>query len=235
MSLRPKKMVSQFYLIYLKKFTTFCYAFCFLQKAFYGQQMNPVDEGYTIVNLEFMFLYCGTAYTQVTISSNGYVCLGNNTKCGNWMRPSPYDILVGLNHDLNPTRNGSGQIYFKSLARNSDLFVDAQDTVNCLYLAFEAANIFMITYDNVLPYTSKSKSNVSLQIFLLSDSQKYYVTFKFMSCPTDVYLEALSGLTHNIENKLQQISIMNPCTSSNVGQSGIWVIEVTSYSTGKLK
>ena len=72
-----------------------------------------MDEGYEVVDLGFTFKYFWSDYTPVSISPNGYVCLGDNSECYSFKRPSPYDILIGLNCDLDPTREGSGQIYYK--------------------------------------------------------------------------------------------------------------------------
>ena len=60
-----------------------------------------MNDGYAAVNLGFNVIYNGKEYAQVSISSNGYVCLGENTLCGSATRPtSYYDILVGLNYDF---------------------------------------------------------------------------------------------------------------------------------------
>ena len=144
--------------------------------------------GYYVANLDFTFVYFGKSYTQVSISSNGYVCMDINTACGNRMRPSPYDILVGLNYDLNSMRDGSGQIYYKNI--NDSTYVSLY--VNLLDSSFVPKNIFMITYDNVLPYETSSNSRVSFQIFLLTDSIKSYVIFKYTSCPIDLTLNAVT-------------------------------------------
>ena len=131
--------------------------------------------------------------------------MGDLSYCNNRIRPSPYDIIVGLNYDLDTTRNESGQIYYKSLNDSSLEF----SYVNLLDPSFVPKNIFMITYDNVLPFNTWSNSSVSFQIFLLADSFKSYVIFKYTSCPTDLDLWAPSGLL-NINNKaiLEEIHIV---------------------------
>jgi len=190
-----------------------------------------MDDNYTIANIDFEFVYFGKSYTQVTISPNGYVCFGINPACIYRDRPSPHDILVGLNYDLNTKRNGSGQI-FKSL-KDSTM---ASLYVNLLDPQFVPKNIFMITYDNVLPYETSSNSRVSFQIFLLTDSIKSYVIFKYTSCPNDLTLEASSGLNSNNNGNLTEILIPQDqeCSLSNVKQKGVWVSEVTTnYSLGK--
>ena len=51
-------------------------------------------------------------------------------------------------------------------------------------------------------------------------------------------LKALVGLNHNQSaNTLKEVAIDNgqQCLYSNVGQMGVWLSEVTSSTTGKLK
>jgi hypothetical protein len=191
---------------------------------------------YRVVELGFTFKYIGTEYTRVSISSNGYVCLGNNSKCGSYKRPSPNDILIGLNCDLNPRREGSGQIYYKRLDSNSLDFKLVKIYLNLFNPDFEPQQIFMITYDNVLPFSSVSTSVTSFQIYISIDSVKSFVTFKFKSCPSDLKYYTSSGLNYKrIDGSLQEVIIPNgqQCTGSNVGQTGVWVSDVTLE--GKLK
>jgi hypothetical protein len=159
------------------------------------------------------------------------VCFGKNVNCSKWIRPTPFDILVGLNYDLNPTRNASGQIYFKHLNTNSKAYT------NLLNPSFEPTNVFMITYDNVLPWSATSTSTASFQIFLLANSalKTTYVTFKFTSCLRGLSLRASSGLNYKTNNNLQEVIITDGqhCTSSNVGETGVWVTQVNNFSLGK--
>ena len=189
--------------------------------------------GYTVVNLGFSFKYCDKIYNTVSISVYVYICFGVVPACEQGIRPSPYDILVGLNYGLNPTIPGSGQIYYEILGSGSVDF-KAFTYVNILNPTFVHKNILIVTYDSVL-LTTNSDSRVSFQIFLLTDSIKSYVIFKFTSCPSGLTLRALSGLTFNYNGRLKTLIIPNyqHCISSNVGQTGVWVTEVTSYSLGK--
>jgi hypothetical protein len=191
---------------------------------------------YKVVDLGFAFKYIGKEYTQVSINPNGYVCLGDNYECGGRPRPSGHDILIGLNCDLNPKRNGSGQIYYKKLDSKSLDFTSVKIYLNLFNPDFEPQKIFMITYDNVLPFRPTSTSITSFQIYLSTDFVKSFVTFKFKSCPTDLPYFASSGLNYKrINGGLQEVIIPNgqQCTGSNVGQAGVWVSDVTSRS--KLK
>jgi len=168
----------------------------------------------------------------VSISSNGYVCLGDNLKCGSTTRPSPHNILIGLNCYLDPTREGSGQIYYTNLDSNSFDFESVKIYLNLFNPDFEPKQIFMITYDNVLPYLSFASSSVtSFQMYLSTDSVQSFVTLKYKSCPTDLNFYTSSGLNYKrIDGSLQEVIIANgqQCFGSNVGQTGVWVSDVTS-------
>jgi hypothetical protein len=193
-------------------------------------------RSYTLLDLGFTFKYFDNIYTEVSISLNGYVCLGNNYYCRLQTRPSGHDIVVGLNYYLDPTREESGHMYYKILDSNSSDFKSARIYLNLFNPDFEPQQIFMITYDNVLPFFRSSASVTSFQIYLSTDSVKSFVTFNFKSCPTDLTLEASSGLNYNRNDGiLQEVIIANgeQCKGSNVGQKGIWVSDVTSK--GKLK
>jgi len=150
----------------------------------YGTQIPSGDDSYTLANLGFSFSYFGSVFSQVSISINGYVCLGSNSGCRSVTRPTPHDILVGLNYDLNTGKSGSGQIYYQSLNSSSSYFTQAQGYVNRLDSSFRARNVFMVTYDRVLPHDSSCSNQTSFQVFLLTDGIKNYVAFKYELCPT---------------------------------------------------
>lgn len=192
-----------------------------------------MDISFKVIDIGFQFTYLGKSYSQVSISRYGYVCLSNNKQCDSMKRPSPHDILVGLNYDLNPLRNGSGQIYYQYLNAIDSKFAP-KTFVSLLSSTFEPNNIFIITFDNVLASSLSSTSRVSFSILFLADSEKTFVTFKYTSCPTDLNLLTSSGLNYNNDGKLEEILIPKDkqCTLSNVGQSGVWVTEVTSHSLG---
>jgi hypothetical protein len=196
-----------------------------------------MDDGYEVVDIGFKFRYFNTDYSQVSISSNGYVCLGNNSECKWSTRPSGHDILIGLNCDLNPKRNGSGQIYYTNLDSKSSDFTSAKIYLNLFNPEFEPQQMFMITYDNVLPpFWSASASITSFQIYLSTDFVKSFVAFKFKSCPKDLIYYALSGLNYKrIDGSLQEVIIPNgqQCSGTNVGQAGVWVSDLNSK--GKIK
>jgi hypothetical protein len=190
-----------------------------------------MGEGYYFdfdLDIGFVFKYFGTEYTQVSISSRGYVCLGNSSDCNG----RNFHILIGLCLNLDPRREGSGQIYYKKLDSNSLDFTSTKTYLNLFNPDFEPNHIFMITYDNVLPHSSDSNSITSFQINLSTDLVKSFVTFKFKSCPTDLNYDISSGLVYKRSLKGIKIVDGQQCIGSNVGQTGVWVSEVTTK--GKL-
>jgi hypothetical protein len=208
---------------------------------FNGTQIPSMRENYTLVELGFVFQYFDKEYTKVSISSNGYVCLGENIDCGSNLRLANHDILVGFNCNLDATRRGSGQIYYKDLEPNSVAFKSSKIYLNLFNPEFEPTKVFIIIYDNVLASddTGVSTSKVSFQIVLSSDSfKRSYVTFKYTSCPTDFSLRAPSGLNLKNDGVFEEVKIEDDqqCTGSNVGQAGVWVSEVTlkRYSKSNL-
>ena len=193
-----------------------------------------------MVNLGFTFKYFDIIYKKVSISPNGYVCLGYLSEFDMMgTRPVPYDIIVGLNHDLDPTREESGQIYYKKLELNSIDFNPTKAYLNLYDPDFEPVNIFMIKYYNVLSYDTILTSRIFFQIFLSSDlNRKYFITLKFTSCPIDLELLAPSGLTYMNSDgilQLEKISDGQQCPGSNVNKTGVWIYDVSSRGKTKLK
>ena len=204
----------------------------------YGTQIPSRNDGYTLVNLGFNFKFFDKEYTQVSISTNGYICLGNNTLCDNPKRQSPYDILVGLNYDLDPSRLGSGQIYYKHLSSDSDIIPKDVILVENFYqdTEFVPTNIFVITYDNVLTSEKTLNSTASFQIFLINDNSKSYVKFKYTSCLENLSSLVSSGINYkNNMHELQEVIIENgnECISSNLQFPGTWLINATKTSLSK--
>jgi hypothetical protein len=75
-----------------------------------------MNDGYSFLKLDFNYTFFDTVYTELSISPNGFVCLGINHECDQDIRPAPFDVLVILNYDLDTARSGSGQIYYKTLS-----------------------------------------------------------------------------------------------------------------------
>jgi hypothetical protein len=170
----------------------------------------------------------------VSISSNGYVCLGENTECGGYVRPTPYDIIVGLNYYLDPTKKESVQIFYQNLSINSSEFISAKQILKKFDSEFQPNNIFMVTYDNVLSFYISS-SGISFQVFFITNFKKSLIIMNYKSCPTNLNLYGSSGLTHiDNDGKWQEYIIENnqQCTGSNIDMQGVWVSEVTNILTG---
>jgi hypothetical protein len=203
-----------------------------LIKALFGLQVPSENDGCALVKLDFYFTYFDTIYKEISISTNGYICFGNNEFCKGSIRPSLSDILVTLNYDLDTTRIGSGQIYYKNLKEDSNEFILAKIYLNLFNPLFEPTNILMVTYDEVLSSDKALFSKVSFQVFLATDSRKSFVVYKYKSCPSELTLKASSGFTHKKNTDLIVIENGQQCSSSNVGQTGIWVVDVTRYATG---
>ena len=193
--------------------------------------LRPMTDSYELVNLNFAFEYLDTVYNELSISSNGYICLGNNQECGDIRSPSPFDVLVVLNYDLDSSRYGSGQIYIKDLGSDSYNFMLAKIYVNLFSPIFKPEKVFMITYDEVMSYDLSSFLKVSFQVFLYTDTVKSFVAYKYKLCATELTLKAPSGLSHKYNPEKIVIENGQQCTSSNVGQPGLWVFEVTESAS----
>ena len=170
----------------------------------------------------------------MSISTNGYVCLGDNSACNAYTSlPSPYNIIVGYSVDLDSTRSGSGQIYYLSLTSGTSDFTTAKGYVNLLNAAFNPTSIFQITYDGVLPFDNNNArtDKASFQIWLFSDGSRYYSVIKYTSLTTTGGNPGLEFLLSS--GSFSLIPFTNPLTSSNVGSTGIWVYETTSASAGR--
>ena len=201
-------------------------------KALYGSQIPASDDFYHITDYNYINYFGNQFYQSIIISTNGYICLGSNSQCGQATRPEG-DVIVGLNYDLDTTRLSSGQIYYSYLNTESNYFKMARQYVNIINSVFVPTFTVMITYDRVLPHLESSNSLTSFQIFLSISSIQSYVIFSYTSCPNDLNILAPSGLDHKVgESVYHMASITNWCNSSNVEQPGVWVFDVTS---GKLR
>ncbi len=174
----------------------------------------------------------------MSIYFDGYVCLGENRNCHLDQKETPHDALVGLYYDLDPNRVGSGQIYYKLLNSYTFEFKSTKACLNIHNPEFEPSEIFMITYDRVLSTNLKTDSRFSFQIFVSTDLLKNsIVSFKYTLCPTDINLKGTSGLNYKKYDgtlKIVKIDDDQQCTGSNVNQKGVWISDVTNYtSSGK--
>ena len=181
------------------------------------------DDNYGTISINFNFKYFGQSFTQLTISTNGYVNFGTSSSTsGNW--------ISALHYDLDTRR--SGGIYYQNLNSQSSDFNSIKSDINRLNTTFVPTNLFRVTYDNVPTYSASSYI-ASFQIVLASDASKSYVLGKYSSCLTSISsLNSIPGAYYLLSNG-QQMSIQipgNPCTNSNVNLAGTWVTDVTSIN-----
>jgi hypothetical protein len=194
----------------------------FVQKVL-GQLFTRGDDNYETVVINFNFNYYDTYYTQMIISTNGFVCFG---AIPNSMTASSGNAISALNYDL--ITSSSGGIYYQNLNSQSPDFNSIKSDLNRLNSNFVPTNLFRIMYLNVPAY-QQSSLIATFQIVLASDASKSYVLLKYSSCLSGASLRATPGLYYVSLSSGQQMSnqISNPCTSSNVNLGGTWVFDVS--------
>jgi hypothetical protein len=203
--------------------------YTWIKKKVLGQLIPRGDEYYETVSINFNFTYYDTYHTQLTMSTNGFVCFG--FVCVLTATASSGNAISALNYNLD-TRFGGG-IYYQYLNSQSSDFNSIKSDLNRLNSNFVPTNLFRISYDNVPNYLSSLWSGslrASFQIVLASDGTKSYILLKYTSCLSDVTLFSTPGLYY-LSNQLngQQMSnqFSNPCSSSNVNIGGTWVFDVS--------
>jgi len=92
-------------------------AFEWVEVSGMGTLVADGDDQVDMVSLPFTFRYFGNDYTNLSISSNGWIGFGSYSSSyfSNGDIPStdsPNNIIAGLWDDLNPTATGSGKIYY---------------------------------------------------------------------------------------------------------------------------
>ncbi len=187
------------------------------------------DENSGPVSINFNFNYFSQSFTQLAISTNGFVYFSLGLTSG-----SAYgNSISALNYDL--ITSTSGGIYYQNLNSQSGDFNSIKSDINRLDASFVPTNLFRITYDNV-PYYYSTSQLVSFQIILASSSTKSYVLLKYTTCLSSSYsIVATPGLYY-LSSSGQQLSnqISNPCTNSNVNLAGTWVFDVSSSNKTNL-
>jgi hypothetical protein len=195
----------------------------------YGTLFTRGDDNSGPVLINFNFNYFSQSFTQLTISTNGFVYFSLGSTSG-----SAYgNSISALNYDLD-TRT-SGGIYYQNLNSQSNAFNSIKSDLNRLDASFVPTNLFRITYDNVPNYGSGSYI-ASFQIILAGSSSKSFVLLKYTSCLSSSFsIGATPGLYYLSANG-QQLSnqITNPCTNSNVNLAGTWVFDVSSSNKTNL-
>jgi hypothetical protein len=165
--------------------------------------------------MSFNFNFFGRSYFELCIYTNGYVEFDD------------YNSIYALYYDLDTTE--SGGIYYQNLETTSNDFNLIKSDINRLNSAFNPANLFRITYDNV-PASRKNSFTqddalASFQIILATNGSSSYVLLKYTSC---IYLSSSykqPGFYHKFENgqEFSPNQFSNPCDSSNVNLTGTWV------------
>jgi hypothetical protein len=95
-----------------------------------GVSLDLGDDEYVLVSLPFSFPYYGINYTQVTISSNGWVAMGSQTSSylTNYGIPStsgPSAMIAGIWDDLDPGNTGApSDIYYYHDAVNHRFIIE---------------------------------------------------------------------------------------------------------------
>ena len=85
-----------------------------------GTQGPTTDDSQVTANLGFSFQFYGSLYTQMVVSSNGYLAIPgqNGTSYSNTVLPNaatPNGIICGYWCDLNPASAGSGGIRYQTV------------------------------------------------------------------------------------------------------------------------
>ena len=136
--------------------------------------------------------------------------------------PTPSNSISAYNMYFNYF-NWHPIIYQNALL--SDLILIQNQINQFVSNSFVPTNAFIITFQG-LTINSKPNDFVEFQVMLSSDSISSFVTINYCSCPFTNFLTQ-SGL-YFLNNGAQNIvSIVNPCTSSNVGFNGLWIFDVT--------
>jgi hypothetical protein len=187
----------------------------------FGTLFTRGDDNYGPVSINFNYKYYGTHYSQLLISTNGFINFDNANSA------SSGNSISALNYDL--ITSDSGGIYYQNLNSQSPDFNSIKSDLNRLNSNFVPTNMFRITFYNVPDWRTRSYI-ASFQIVLASDVSTSYVLLKYTSCLTGVTLTSMQALYYRLSNGQQmsnQIST-NPCTSSNVNRVGTWVFDVNS-------
>ncbi len=162
-----------------------------------GTLVADGDDSSEVVQLPFSFKYYGTTYNSITVCSNGWIALGDQSSShalSNVPLPdpsSPNNMIAGVWDDLNPVATGSGKIYYYS------------DTQN---------HRFIVEYDNVYHYGSTSPEKFEIILYdpsndptLTGDGE---IIVQYASKPTQW------DFTTGIENADGSIGLTYVCDSS---------------------
>jgi hypothetical protein len=144
------------------------------QSQYPGVSLNLGDDQVAQVTLPFSFQYYGTNYTQITISSNGWVCMGyeSSSSLTNYGIPNaggPAAMIAGIWDDLDPGNTGQpSDIYYYYDAANHRFIIEYFQVEHYSSGAHETFEI--ILYDPVYYPTPTGDGDVVVQ-YLVSLQQ----------------------------------------------------------------
>jgi hypothetical protein len=137
------------------------------QTTYPGVSLNLGDDAYVVVSLPFTFKYYGVNYTQLTISSNGWVAFGTQTSSylSNYGIPSssgPSAMIAGVWDDLDPGNTGQpSDIYHYYDAANHRFIIEYFQVEH--YSAGFHETFEIILYDPVYYPTPTADGEVFVQ------------------------------------------------------------------------
>jgi len=188
------------------------------------------DDDYWVYPLNFNFNYFCNSYSDIVLDNNGYIVFKSSTSCDTTgcpiSRPTSGNIISALNYDLyTGCGTGCGTVQYKN-ALASDLTLIGNQ-ISQHFASFSPTNAFIITYDNVVQCCNVNSLVSSFQIILSTDSVSSFVTIIYDTCLSGSGTPYYTGLDYIDQNQqFNQMIISNPCGSSNVGVTGLWIFYV---------
>ena len=96
------------------------------------------------------------------------------------------------------------------------------------YPAFNPTNAFVVTYDYIGEY-SACTMYAAVQIIIVTDSIISYVILDYKECLNNGYLSSTPGLNFMVNGIGTTWAASNPCLSSNVGITGLWIFQAQGF------
>ena len=121
-------------------------------------------------------------------------------------------------------------MFYRSINQSSADLLIIQNEINTrLQTNFVAKNAFVVTYSSVQSFFDRNDM-ANFQIILSTDSIKSYVTLNYGSCLKILTSTLITEIDYlNSILNLVTLSIVNPCTSSNVNLAGKWIFNVNIF------
>lgn len=92
------------------------------------------------------------------------------------------------------------------------------------YPAFNPTNAFVVTYDYIGDFSACSMY-AAIQVIFVTDSIISYVILDYKQCLNNGYLISTPGLNFMVNGIETTWAASNPCLSSNVGITGLWIFQ----------